>query len=162
MSAFPTSSRDPAPLQLNEIPPVRSLWIKGAARKSWLGVASELSFKRQHRPSLINGRWENQPKNFGNKYASNKTEFCNTFSPKADSDLGANEGMCLGCASASNLDPWRNRCNSLHSNNLREKRGVTVGSRSNTLKKRNSASASTIWLSIGVGSKLDADSHVRF
>jgi hypothetical protein len=27
------------------------------------------------------------------------------------------------CESASNLDPWRSRCNALHSNNFREKRG---------------------------------------
>jgi len=27
------------------------------------------------------------------------------------------------CESASNLDPWRNRCNALHSNDFREKRG---------------------------------------
>jgi hypothetical protein len=27
------------------------------------------------------------------------------------------------CESASNLDPWRNRCNALHSNNFREKEG---------------------------------------
>jgi hypothetical protein len=47
-------------------------------------------------PPSLTGAGKTKPKNFGNKYASNKTEFCNTFPPKADSDLGANEGMCLG------------------------------------------------------------------
>ena len=59
--------------------------------------------------------------------------------------------------SASNLDPWRNRYNALQSNDVREKEGVTVGRRSNTPEINNSASASTIWRTIGVGSKLDAD-----
>src|SRR5258705_7117354 len=31
--------------------------------------------------------------------------------------------VLLECESASNLDPWRSRCNALHSNNFREKRG---------------------------------------
>jgi hypothetical protein len=36
-----------------------------------------------------------------------------------------------------------------------KKEGVTVGRRSNTPETNNSASASTIWCTIGVGSKLD-------
>jgi hypothetical protein len=56
----------------------------------------------------------------------------------------AQAGHPAGCESASNLDPWRNRCNPLQLNEFREKRGVPVGRRSNTPEINNSASASTI------------------
>ena len=64
-----------------------------------------------------------------------------------------------GCESASNLDPWPNRYNALQLNSFQEKRGVTVGRRSNAPEISNSNSASMIWCSTGVGSKSDADSH---
>ena len=114
------------------------------------GAASELAFSAPpaERESSISTWFSSKLVDFANRGRTGATR-------EADESIPS-------CASASNLDPWRNRCNSLHSNNLQEKRGVTVGSRSNALKVSNSATASTIWLSIGVGSKLDADSQSAF
>src|SRR5271167_2060142 len=65
----------------------------------------------------------------------------------------------VDCESASNLDPWPNRYNALQLNSFQQKSGVTVGRRSNAPEISNSTSASMIWCSTGVGSKLDADSQ---